>query len=77
MKKKYSKDTGKLFRKNKEKDTDKNCFLILWLRIIGQRKAIYRQKTPEKRNSKKETANKDILIKHLGMVTEKSGDLLE
>ena len=26
MKKKYSKDTGKLFRKNKEKDTDKKCF---------------------------------------------------
>ena len=41
-------------------------------KIIGQRKAFYRQRIPESSYARKETVDIDILVtKHLGIVTEK------
>ena len=45
-------------------------------KIIGQRKAFYRHRIPELNCARKETADIDIL-EHLGIVTEKSGNLSE
>ena len=45
-------------------------------KIIGQRKAFYRQRIPESSYARKETVDIDILVtKHLGIVTEKSCNL--
>ena len=45
-------------------------------KIIGQRKAFYRQRIPQFSCARKETVDIDILV-HLGMVTEKSCNLSE
>ena len=45
-------------------------------KIIGQRKAFYRQRIPETSCVRKETGDIDILV-YLGMVTEKSCNLSE
>ena len=67
-------DTENLFRNNLQlKDVAVNSGLKA-IKIIGQRKAFYRQRIPEFSCARKETVDTDILVT-LGMVTEKSCNL--
>ena len=67
--------SGNLFRNNLQLKMSVNSRLKA-TKIIGQRKAFYRQRIPEPDFARKETVNIDILVT-LGMVTEKSCHLSE
>ena len=53
--------TGNLFRKNLQLKMSVNSGLKS-TKIIGQRKAFYRQTTPEPSCARKETVDRDILV---------------
>ena len=61
------KHTGNLFRKNLELKMSANSRLKV-TKIIGQRKAFYRQRIPESSCARKETVDIDILV------TSRNGD---
>ena len=54
-----------------------SLILIKATKIIGQRKAFYRQRIPESSCVRKETVDIDIFVISTGMVTEKSCNLSE